>query len=166
MSDMQNSTNDVSSTGKREFFAPYSQLTNTQRGMVDFKALNGLITTEDGHLVKYSVKKFAKEFLGVTRDAACKAMAKVPNFWDLVSQRRKLLSGGGRLAKVHETWYLKAVKGEWQHMDSYLRNFDPNYKDPKMTVEHEAGNSWAALLNQKREQDKVIEGEVISNEVD
>lgn len=130
--------------------------------LVDFKALNGLRTDEEGNLIKTSMQVFA-DMLDVNRSTLYDWM-KRPGFWDLVNARRKELSSGGRLAKVHETLYLMAVKGEWQHLNAWLINFDPNYRTPTQKVEVDAGDSlMEALALARKRNPELIEGEVVSD---
>lgn len=127
--------------------------------LVDFKALNGLRTDEEGNLKKTSMQFFAT-MIDVDRSTLYEWM-KRPGFWDLVNSRRKDLSAGGRLTKVHETLYLKAVAGEWQHLNAWLVNFDPNYRTPTQKVEVEAGDSLAEAIGIARSRRATIEGEVV-----
>ena len=142
---------------------PYSQLTAIQQAYVDFKALGGVITDDDG-IRKMSVDELASK-MGVTRFAFYSAVKYMPNFDDLVAERRKELASKSRLSEVHKVWYLKAVKGEWQHMDAWLRNFDPGYKPANVKVEHEMSDGMADALNLARERIRQIgniqEGEVV-----
>ena len=127
--------------------------------LIDFKALNGLMTDEEGNLKKMSMQVFAS-MLDVDRTTLYEWM-KRPGFWDMVNSRRKELSSGGRLAKVHETLYLMAVKGEWQHLNAWLVNFDPNYRTPTQKVEVEAGDSLVEAIGIARARKATIEGEVV-----
>lgn len=133
---------------------PYSQLSYIQRAYVDWKALNGLITDDDG-IRKMTLTELAVA-LKVDRTTVYRAAEKIPNLWDLVNDRIKELFPQSRLQKVRETWYLKAAKGDFQHMQLFLANFDKDFRMPAQKVEHELGNSWAALLENKR---KVIDSE-------
>lgn len=133
-------------------------LTEQQQAWIDYNALSGLITdntderrSEGGEIVtlrKLPIYEFA-EMLGVSRETLRNWRTSIPNFWQLVNDRRKELAPHSRLMRVHETWYLKAVAGSWPHMEAWLRNFDPEYKEPRAKVEHELGDSWAALARQK-----------------
>lgn len=145
-------TNEITSTPR-----PYTMLTDVQRAYVDWKALNGIITDDDG-VREMKLDDLAK-MMGVTRQAFYEGKKLIPNFWDLVTERRKELGSQSRLARFHQTWYLKAIKMDnWQVSEAWARNFDPTYKEAKQKIEHELGNSWAALLEHKRE---IIEGEVV-----
>lgn len=142
---------------------PYTMLTEVQRAYVDYKALGGIVTDDEG-VRKMTVSDLAT-MLGVTRNAIYDAKDHVPNFWQLVEDRRKELGGQSRLARFHETWYLKAIKMDnWQISEAWARNFDKSYREPKQKVEHELGNSWSALLENKRKQaNNIVEGEVVDD---
>ena len=137
---------------------------------IDYNALNGLVFDNDavemnseGQPIGAPLKKMTVETLahklGVTRQTLNNWRNSIPNLWGEVNRRRIEMSGQQRLARVHETWYLKAVKGDFQHLQLWLANFDPNFRMPSQKVEVEAGNSWAALLSGTRKAD-AIEGEV------
>lgn len=166
---MQSTKNSDFSTNLTLVPRPYSDLNFTQQSYIDWKALGGLVTEdsegEKGVIVrKMPLTELAKR-CGVSIDAFAKAKASVPNFWELVAERRETLSGESRLARVHETWFLRAVKGDWQHMEAWLRNFDPKYKPANVKVEHELGDGVADALNLARERSRQIgniqEGEVV-----
>lgn len=40
---------------------------------------------------------------------------------------------------------------DWRITDAWLRNFDPNYREPKEKVEVELGAELADLINAKRQ---------------
>jgi len=159
MEAIQSSTNDKSVT------LVTSAIINDPRYavLVDFKALGGLITDEEGGMQKQSMQWLA-DLLSVDRQTLYNWM-KIPNFWNLVNERRREISPKGRLAAVHNTWYLKAVKGEFQFLQLWLANFDPNFRMPTQEVKVEAGNSWAALIDKRKndiiELPDVPEAEVI-----
>ena len=129
------------------------------QALVDFKALNGLMTDEEGNMKKMSMQTLAG-LLQVDRGTLYNWM-KVDGFWDAVNTRRKDISPRSRLAKVHETWYLKAVQGDWQHLNAWLLNFDDNYRTPSQKVELEAGDSLMEALALARQRGNLIEAEVV-----
>lgn len=143
---------------------PYDELTAVQRSYVDFKAVGGVITDDDG-VHKMTVGQLAAQ-LGVTRDAIYQSIKYMPNFDDLVAERRKQLSGGARLQRIHTLWYVHASKfDDWRVTEAWLRNFDPNYKEPKQKVEHEASETLLDAMSAARERRQQLanaqEGEVI-----
>jgi hypothetical protein len=147
------------------------QLTIQQQAWIDYNALNGLITDileekvdpKTGTALtmrKMTIQEFA-ELIDVHRDTLRVWRTAIPNFWERVNQRRKELAPTARLQQIHERWYLNALKMKnWPVTEAWLRNFDPDYREPKQKIEHELGNSWMALFEHKR---KVIEGEVVDD---
>lgn len=124
---------------------------------IDFRALNGLIfdpsvpdENGDASLRKMPVGEFAKK-IGVDRTTLYAWQSSIPNFWEKVNSRRTELAPQSRLAKLHETWYLKALTVKnWPVTEAWLINFDPNYKQPRQKVEHDIGSGLADLINAKR----------------
>lgn len=154
-------------------------LTITQQLWVDFNALGGLITdltdertTKDGGLTtlrKMTITEFADR-LGVNRDTLREWRRTIPNFWERVNLRRKELSPGARLARVHETWYLKAVKGDFQFLQLWLANFDDTFHTPNQNVTHDIGSGLMDALQIARQrqlkEQNATEGEVIDAATD
>jgi hypothetical protein len=57
------------------------------------------------------------------------------------------------MQKVHEVWFLSALKPGsegFRDRQLFLANFDTDFHMPTEKVEHEMGNSWAALIESKR----------------
>lgn len=160
MEEDQNVTNQVTTTEDIVPKYKYELLTQIQQAYIDWKAVSGLITDDDG-IRKVTVDQLAAQY-GIARKTFYEQTSHIPNLQELINQRRLEIAPRSRIAKVHETWYLKAVKGDWQHMNSWLYNFDPDYKVPtqKHEVQHELGNTWTALAQAKIKQEP-IEGEVV-----
>lgn len=132
-----------------------------QESYITFCSIQGMVVEEDGTIRKMTAQQFADR-IGVHRDTLYDWQKRIPNFWDLVAKERKRLGGQNRVAKVYNGLFLKAAKGDAKAAAIYLANHDPNFRMPAQKVEHEAGNSWAALLQQKRKNaSDVIEGEVV-----
>jgi hypothetical protein len=169
MDGLQKFTDKPKQQGGRKSGTTYEALTPLQQEFVDFKAINGLATDADGNVKIITIDEFCKS-RGCSREAYYKT-TRLPNFWDIVNARRMVVSSESRLAKVHNTLYLKALKGEFQSMQLYLALFDrKNFRMPQQRVEVEMGGGLADLLNRarhrRREQDQdepsePIEGEVI-----
>lgn len=146
----------------------YELLSPIQQTYIDWKALNGLITDDDG-IRKVYLKDLAKQF-GVGVQTFYDQTKHIPNLYELINQRRYVMSGKTRLQKVHETWYLKAAKGDFQHMQLWLANFDPDFKMPQQKVQHDVTDTMAealAIARQRRRQVSATapaEGEVIDAE--
>lgn len=130
------------------------------QSLIDFRALNGTITDDTG-MHKMSVEEFATT-LGVDRRQIYRWQETIPDFWDKVNNRHKDLFSRSRLARMYDVWYMSALipgsKG-FRDRQLWLANFDPNFRMPTEKIEHEAGNSWAALMSKL--EDDVIEGEVV-----
>lgn len=169
---LANSQTPPVSTGQNVTSTPL--LTPQQQAWIDYNALGGLVTDimeerrdKDGNvstLRKMPIYEFA-EAINVSRETLRAWRNSIPDFWGKVNARRAELSGNGRLQRMHEVWYLSALKpGKEGYRDRqlWLANFDPNFRMPTEKVEVEAGNSWTALLENKRKQvDNIQEGEVI-----
>lgn len=172
METRQNSANQLNGTVVTDKNGEQPTLiTAQQQAWIDYTAMSGLITDlmsetrdKDGNIVtlrKMSITEFAK-LLGVHRDTLRNWRESIPDFWKRVNDRRAELSTESRLAKMHEVWYTSALrsgKDGFKDRQLWLANFDPKFKMPAQKIEHEAGNSWAALLRKKV---KVIEGEVVN----
>lgn len=141
-------------------------LTIQQQLWIDYNALSGLITDlaepvrddKTGQMVtmrKVSISEFAR-MINVDRDTLRRWRNSIPDFWGKVNDRRRELAPQSRLQRVHETWYLKAVAGDFQFTQLWLANFDPNFRMPSQPVQLEAGDSWVELL--KKADPKLIGG--------
>lgn len=132
--------------------------------LIDFKALNGLITDDEGKMKKLSMQELA-DMLQCDRGSLYNWM-KRDGFWKLVNERRKEISPKSRLARVHEVMYLSALKpGAEGYRDRvlYLSNFDESFRMPTEKVEHSVADSWSALIESKNlDDEKVIEGEIVN----
>lgn len=141
---------------------------------IDYTALNGLVfdyegseLNKEGQLTGVPMRKMGQQELADMLKVDTRTFRRwrlsIPNFWVKVNERRKQIAPQSRLAKVHETWYLKAAKGDFQHMQLWLANFDPDFRMPTEKVEHEIGNSWAALAARRLpDRPEPIEGEVVN----
>lgn len=139
----------------------YDDLEAMNKTIVDYRALSGLVTDENtGNMRKMSMDELAG-LLGVSRQTLYDRQKSIPDFWGLVNQRRQELSPQSRLAAIEETWFLKARKGEWQHLNAWLMNYKPGYKTPGVKIEHELGESLIDLFKKvEQQQPNYIEAEV------
>lgn len=154
----QNTANEIEEIDKAVKASQPVVLSLQQQAWIDYNAMSGIVTdlTEDKPIRKITISEFAK-MLDVNRDTLRRWRNEIPDFWERVNKRRQELAPTSRLQKMHETWYLKAAKFEnWPITEAWLRNFDPEYKEPRAKVEHEMGDSWAALIRSKKQ---IIEGE-------
>ncbi len=152
------------------------ELTLQQQAWVDYNALSGIVTdltsehkdASGSTLVmrKMTIIEFADK-LGVDRQTLRRWRESIPNFWEKVNARRKELAPQARLQRIHETWYLKAAAlKNWQITEAWLINFDPNYKQPRMKVEHDITESMADALGlaKRRRTENIQEGEIVKND--
>lgn len=164
--DNQNVTPTAAPTPTATALVTYESLDAAKRTLVDFRALNGLIATDDkdAGIKKMTVDELAGK-LDVNRKTLYDWQNSIPGFWEMVNQRRTEISPQSRLAKVEEVWYMKAVKGDWQHLNAWLLNYKPGYKTPAAKVEHEAGQSLIDLFKGvEQNQPHIIEARVTTSE--
>lgn len=129
---------------------------------IDFVAVGGLITEEDGNVIVMRATQFAQK-IQVSRQTLYDWQKNIPNFWDRVATRRKELGGNSRIQQVWNGVYLKARTGNPQAAALWLANFDPNFRMPAQKVEHGLDGGIADLLNKARERRRSIEGEVVES---
>lgn len=135
---------------------PVTELDDRKLLYIDFTALGGLITEDDGELKPMKLQDFAAK-IGVDRTTLYLWKRKIPNFWDLVRARRMEIGSQARVNKVWNGVYLRAAKGDAEQAKIFLSTFD-GWQPPMQRQTVELGDSWAALLANKRK--KVIEGQV------
>ena len=162
------STQNQSDTNPKNDNLPDGQLKLAlQQAWVDYNALGGLITDlleddkiitdrdgkqRDGVMRKMPIREFA-EMIGVSRETLRTWRGSIPDFWSRVAQRRREIGTQARMQKVHEVWFLSALKPGsegFRDRQLFLANFDTDFHMPTEKVEHEMGNSWAALIESKR----------------
>jgi hypothetical protein len=169
----QNLANEISEIDAAVKAATPQPLTMQQQAWIDYNALSGLITdmttdaiNKNGQAAtmrKMPITEFA-ELVGVSRETLRLWRNSIPNFWDKVNDRRRQLAPQSRLQRVHEAWYLKAVKGDFQHMQLWLANFDPNFHMPTEKHDIDVGGGLADLLKLAQTRvkaDAIPEAEVI-----
>jgi len=159
MSDGLKLTNDFNPTPADIKAVDLTPPSDLQQAWIDYRALNGLIidgeqtdSAGDFKMRKMPIHEFADR-IGVSKQTLFNWQNSIPEFWVKVNQRRIELAPQSRLAKLQEVWYLKAMAmTDWRITDAWLRNFDPNYREPKQKIEHEIGSGMADLINAKRQQ--------------
>jgi hypothetical protein len=164
MSDTQNLTTEKMSTDDTYKIIPYSQLPLTQQVWIDYCALQGVITNDDGSLEKMTIQECADK-INVSRETLYAWKKSIPNFEDLCNERCAYMFNGARTRKVVNAIYLSATsKLNVQAMSLWMANQKSvEFRMPQQEVKHEAGNSWAALMSIKRSSsDGIVEGEVVS----
>lgn len=149
--------------GVKDIPRSFSMLTDRQRTYVDWKALGGIITDDNGTR-QLRLGELA-DMMGISAQSLSQSCNNIPNFWDLVDERRNEFGSTSRLAALHTKWYLMALTMKnWPLSEAYLRNFDKNYKESKSKLEVEAGASLVKLLDKKRT--TPIEGEVVDGTIE
>lgn len=149
-------------TKMNEHFVAYEMLPLRLQEFIDLKAVGGYITDENNEIRKLTVDQLCKRH-GVTRQAVYKQIKHIPNFWDLVMERRKNLNKKQRLSNMHSKWYIHALTFKnWAVTEAWFINNDENYIKPSEKREVELGDNLAALLASE-EAEKIIEGEVIEH---
>ena len=126
-----------------------------------FTAVGGLLTDDDGQIRKMSLTEFSTT-LGLSR-MTLNRWKKDPKFWPLVEAKRNQIFTQSRITAVWNGLFLRAAKGDAEQAKIILGQF-ANWQPPQQKQVIELGDSWAALLANKRKQ--VINGEVVdeSNE--
>lgn len=134
-------------------------LTSQQQAWIDYKAVGGIIV-EDERLRKMTVSELA-ERLGVDRTTLYNWRESIPDFWQRVETRRKQIHSQEFLTLMHEKFKLKAYTFDnWAITEAWLINFDPGYITPKIKVEHDVTDNYAALLATAAKHG-IIEGEIV-----
>lgn len=168
MENQQKFTNEISVIDEimaKKRKADIAELTTDPRWaiLIDYRALNGTIIEYSEAQGTDVIRKMPLEELAsklsVTRRTLYDWEKLIPNFWDQVRERKGVLSSQKRLSLMEDKFFLTAMT--WKNpivSIKWMEQNNPNWKDPRFKVEHEVGNSWAALLGNKRD---VIEGEVV-----
>jgi hypothetical protein len=152
MSSQQNTTNEI-------------ELTPQQDDYVAYCAVGGILPQEDGFGKKMTLEEYAAK-LQVDRTTLWRWRTTIPDFWDRVSKKRADISGKARLTAVWNGVAMKAATGNAECAKLFLANFDPNFRMPMEKIQHEVGNSWAALLEShlKPNQNITIEAEIVNDQ--
>lgn len=154
---------DIANIEKQAFM-----LSPAHQAFVDYKALGGMYLDKETDTWRVMTMTELARRLGIDRKTLYDWRELIPGFWDRVAERRKELNAGEWLFKVHQTWKVKAAAFEdWRITEAWLRNFDRDYREPRAVVQHEAGNSWGALLEKiepTQASTQPIEGEVVNAE--
>lgn len=142
---------------------PYEMLPLTQQAWVDFNVVQGLVIESDGSMTKLTVAQFADK-CGVNRTTCYAWTKQIPNFWDLVNDRRREMFNGARKAKVWNALFINATtKMNVQAQAIFLANSDDTFRMPNQTVTHEAGGGLMDVLEiaRQRRLNNAQPGEVI-----
>jgi len=86
-------------------------ITAQQQAWIDFCATGGTIITPEGEFKKMSAETLAQE-LKVVRTTLYNWQKTIPNFWEVVSERRNQIYAGSRMSMIYKAMLQKAVKGD------------------------------------------------------
>lgn len=123
-------------------------LIHRQQQWIDFCAIGGLMTDDDGTLKPTTITAFA-DMIKVERKTLYNWKKSIPDFEERVAQRRKVLGAGTRLQKVYNGLYLKAAAGNPDAVKLWLQIFD-GWKPPKQEMEIEHNLGLADLVAKKK----------------
>jgi hypothetical protein len=152
METLQNPTNAVAvipvSSDSAPIMSQDQVLKISQQKWIDFCAIGGLLTSDDGTLNPMTISQFAPT-LGVTRQTLYDWKKNIPDFQERVKQRRIELGTGARLQKVYNGLFLKAASGDPSAVKLYLQIFD-GWKPPSQDHEVKLSTGLADLVAQKK----------------
>lgn len=140
-------------------------LSYQQNSWIDYCAIGGLRSDDDGHVWKMSMEDFATS-IGSTRNTLYRWKITISNFNERVMQRRKELGVQSRLVHVYNGLYLKARRGDAPAAALFLANTDPEFHMPNQRIEHDAAGSLLDVLEKARNTSHIIEGEVVDVSTD
>lgn len=166
MDALQNSTNQAQALPAQDDNVQ-PQITPQQSDYIAFTAFGGLIPDPEGE--KVAIKMTATELaekLGVSRTTLYTWRDSIPNFWELVNEKRREIGSKERLSNVWNGVYLKATAGNPEAAKLYLANFDPDFRMPMQKHEHDIGDGLAEAMAIARKRaskriEEAIEGEVV-----
>lgn len=153
MDTSQNSPNEVQETNtstdpNEVILYTAEKMNDLHQQYIDFTALGGLLTDDDGNLTRMTMAQFASR-IGVDRKTLNNWKKKMPDFWDRVEERRNKIGTQARVNKVWNGIYLKAASGNPEAAKLFLGQF-AKWQPPSQKVEVEVGNGLADLLQHVR----------------
>lgn len=154
MDSQQIATNDKSSTVE-----PVATKDLRHDLYVDYCAIGGLITNDDGSFRKMTGDELALE-LGVNRTTLWRWQDIIPNFQERVKARRIELSKRSRASKVYNGLYLRAAQGYAAEVRLWAEIFD-GYQPAPQRLQHSLGDGFADVMKVAQARREAIEGKVI-----
>jgi hypothetical protein len=129
---------------------------------IDYCAVGGLITNDDGSFRKLTSEELARE-LGVNRTTLWRWQETIPNFQERVRSRRIELSKRSRASKVYNGLYLRAAQGFAAEVRLWAEIFD-GYQPAPQRLQHSLGDGFAdAMKIARTRREGAIEGEVVKD---
>ena len=148
MDSLQNFTNSPAKT-EEQVNQEFELLKLKQQKWIDFCALGGLLTDDDGKLNPMTISQFST-LLGVSRQTLYDWKKLIPDFNDRVKQRTIELGGSpARIAKVYNGLFLKASAGNSEAAKLWLQAF-AGWKPPKKEIDIEHNFGLADLVSKKK----------------
>jgi hypothetical protein len=117
--------------------------------VIEYYALGGLMTNEEGEIKKMPVTELA-DLLKVDRVTVYRWRDEIPDFWGKVARARQQLGGQNRVQKVWNGVFLRAAKGDAEQAKMFLTNFDPNFRMPNDKADRGAAETLIDLMNAAR----------------
>lgn len=149
MGELQNLTNEKSETDLVSENPELEALQLRQQSWIDFCAIGGLLTDDDGTLKPMKIGEFA-DMLKVSRQTLYEWKKSIPFFQERVKQRQMELGASpARIAKVYNGLYLKASAGNADAAKLWLQAF-AGWKPPKQEIDIEHNFGLADLVSRKK----------------
>lgn len=140
-------------------------LTPQQQNYISYVAVGGLITEDDGSVHKLRLEDFATS-LGVDRRTLNNWKRNIPNFWQLVEQRRSEIFTQNRITAVWNGLFLRAMKGDAEQAKIILGQY-AKWQPPAQKHDITIGDGLAdAALAARARRENAIEGEVVEPQKD
>lgn len=127
-----------------------------QENYIEYKAVGGLITSDDGAVSKMNVEDFANK-IGVNSVTLWRWQKLIPNFEQRVEAKRNEIFTTSRVTAVWNGVYLRALRGDAEQAKLFLGTY-AKWQPPAQ--KHEVRVSGLADLAKAAETKKIIEGEI------
>lgn len=125
----------------------HSVLTEAQQKYISYKSVAGLGVKSGEPTAKVSMQEFA-DSIGYSRRQLYRWEETIPNFWQLVKERRMAIMGRDMVANVWQRIYLDALAGKAEQQKIIVGAYD-EWKPPAQS--HDVKMSgWADVINKAR----------------